>query len=229
MKSIVFDSGPLINLALNNLLWILPPLKQRFKGEFYITNSVKRECMDRPLTSKKFKFEALQMLKLLEQGTIKTYDHPQLKDKTYELLKQANNLFTVHNNYIKNVQYAEVESIVASQILKSSAVVIDEFITRTLLETPLSVKKRMEKKLHNNVNVDKKNLIIFQKLVKDVKVIRSLELVIIAYEIGMFKEYYLKINNPKQTLLDGLLWAIKLNGCSVTEKEIQEIQKIELN
>ena len=63
MKALVFDSGPIINLALNNMLWILKPLKEKFKGDFYITESVKRECIDRPLTSKKFKYEALETFK----------------------------------------------------------------------------------------------------------------------------------------------------------------------
>jgi hypothetical protein len=32
---------------------------------------------------------------------------------------------------------------------------------------------------------------------------------------------------PKKTLLEGLLWGVKLNGCSVSEREIDEVIKIE--
>ncbi|MBT3721369.1 hypothetical protein HN789_07050 [archaeon] len=226
MKALVFDTGPLINLSLNNLLHILKPLKEKFKGEFYITNSVKRECIDRPLTSKKFKFEALQILKLLQEGVIKIYDDPQLKPRTLHLLKMSNNLFKVHDNYIKNVQYAEVEVIVAYQLLNANAVVIDEFVTRMIIENTLLVKDRMERKLHERVFVDKENVDIFKDVVKNVKVIRSLELVSIAYEMGLFEEYYLNIQKPKKTLLEAILWAIKLNGCSSTEEEIKKVLKI---
>ena len=70
MKSMIFDTGPIISLALNNLLWVLDPLKKKFKGNFYITKSVKKEIIDRPLNSKKFKFEALQVLHLYEKNVI---------------------------------------------------------------------------------------------------------------------------------------------------------------
>ena len=58
MKSIVFDTGPIISLTLNNLLWIIEPLHDRFGGEFYITKAVYKELIDRPLSTKKYKFEA---------------------------------------------------------------------------------------------------------------------------------------------------------------------------
>ena len=43
MRSIIFDTGPIISLVTNNMLWLLEPLKKQFKGEFYITKSVKKE------------------------------------------------------------------------------------------------------------------------------------------------------------------------------------------
>ena len=226
-KALVFDTGPIITLAMNNLLWILKPLKEKFKGEFYITKSIERECIERPLTSKKFKFEALQILKLKQEGILKSYKDPKLKNKTQELLKLSNSLFKVHGNFIKNVQYAEIEAVGASLLLNAKAVVIDEFITRTLLETPLAVKRRMEKKMHEKVYVENENIKKFQQETKEVRVIRSVEMVTIAYELGLLNDYSLKIPEPKKTLLEALLWAVKLNGCSISEKEIKEIRKLE--
>ncbi len=227
MKALVFDTGPIINLAMNNLLWILKELKALFKGEFYITPSVKRESVDRPLTSKKFKFEALQVLKLVQDGILKVYEDSMLKEKTIELLRLSNSLFIAQNNFIKNVQYAEIEAIVAAKMLDASAVVIDEFITRKLIENPLLVKQRMKKKLHLPIREEKENIRLFQKETANIKVIRSFELVLIAYEKGLFKKYYLSLENAKKTLLEGLLWAVKLNGCSITQKDIEEAKKIE--
>ncbi len=68
--SIVFDTGPLISLSTNNLLWILPKIKESFQGDFIITPAVKRECVTRPLETKKFKFEALQVLRQIEKQTL---------------------------------------------------------------------------------------------------------------------------------------------------------------
>ncbi len=227
MKSLVFDTGPLISFAMNNLYWVIRQLKEKYDGDFYMTESVKRECVDRPLTSKKFKYEALQNLKLIQDNVIKVYKNPKLKDKTLSLLKLANSLFKAKGSYIKNVQYAEIESVIATKLLNADAIVIDEFVTRKLIEDPLAVKKRMEKKFHTKVEVDNDNLNNFKKEIANVKVIRSLELVTVAYEQGYFKEFYLKLPEPKKTLLEGLLWGIKLNGCSVSEQEIKEIMKIE--
>ena len=56
MKSLVFDAGPIITLTMNNLLWLLNPLKNNFKGEFYLSAAVKEELIDRPLQTKKYKF-----------------------------------------------------------------------------------------------------------------------------------------------------------------------------
>ena len=64
-------------------------------------------------------------------------------------------------------------------------------------------------------------------MVKDIKVIRSFELAIMAYESGMFEKYCLKLDKPKKTLLEAILWGIKLNGCSSTEQEIKEVMRIE--
>ena len=61
-KPIIFDTGPVISLTTNNLLWVLDSLKKQYKGNFYITPTVKRELVDTPIQSKKFKFEALQVM-----------------------------------------------------------------------------------------------------------------------------------------------------------------------
>ena len=71
MKTIVFDSGPIISLAMKNLLWTLEPLKKEFGGEFYIPYGVKKELIDKPLQGKKYKFEALQVLRLINLGSLK--------------------------------------------------------------------------------------------------------------------------------------------------------------
>ena len=86
MKSIIFDTGPIISLATNNLLSVFKKLKESFNGEFYITTAVKKEVIERPLDSKRYKFEALQVLKQYQDGVFKLYDATQLKEKTEKLM-----------------------------------------------------------------------------------------------------------------------------------------------
>lgn len=54
MRALVFDTGSIISLVTNNLLWILPPLKKQFRGDFLISEAVKGEIIDHPLKTKKF-------------------------------------------------------------------------------------------------------------------------------------------------------------------------------
>ena len=62
MKYLVFDSSSLITLAMNNLIWVLEPLKKKYKGDFCISTSVRNEILDTPLKGKKFKLEAMQLI-----------------------------------------------------------------------------------------------------------------------------------------------------------------------
>ena len=85
----------------------------------------------------------------------------------------------------------------------------------------------MEKKLHLEVYSDKQNIFRFREEVRGIKVIRSFELAISAYELGLFDDFILEMQSPRKTLLEGVLWALKLNGCSATELEIEEAISIE--
>jgi hypothetical protein len=223
MKVLIFDTGPIISLATNNLLWILKKLKAEFRGEFYIPSTVKQEIIDKPLDSKRFKYEAMQVMKEVKDTTLSIYDNEQLRNKTLELLSLANNIYYAHNRNIKIVQYADMEVLASALLLNASAVVIDERTTRTLVESPDRVKSILEHKLHLKINVNKENLDKLTSSIRNIRVIRSIELVIMGYEKGFFKEYIPNIQNPQKNLLDGLLWGVKLNGCSVTAEEIEKV------
>ena len=227
MKAILFDTGPIISLSTNNLLSVLEDLKYKYGGKFLITPGVKKEAVDNPLMSRKFKFEAVQNMRFLEQKTIELYDHKGLQEKTFSLLKMANNIFSAHDNPIKLVHYAEMEVIAAAIMTESEAVVIDEFAMRMLIENPELVKKRFHSKLHTFITVNKDTMNKFTQEVKHVKVIRSIELITIAYELGFLNKFAPK-DLKKGILLDSVLWGLKLNGCSITEKEIEIVKKVEI-
>ena len=60
-RAIIFDAGTLITLAMNGLLPELRKLRGIFKGKFLITKEVKNEVVDRPINTKRFELEALQI------------------------------------------------------------------------------------------------------------------------------------------------------------------------
>lgn len=228
MKTIVFDTGPIISLTTNNLLGLLTDLKEKYNGSFYITDAIKKELVERPLMTKKFKFEALQVLRCINSNVLEIFDSKELRKKTFHLLDLANNCFKARGNSIQIAHFAEINGIVAAILNNAEAFVVDERNTRLLIEDPQRLKTILGKKLHTNIIVNKKNLNEFIELTKKIKLIRSIELVTLAYEFGLLNKYIVNVPQPKKTLLEAVLWGVKLNGCSVSDKEIEDIIKIEV-
>ena len=229
MKSIVFDTGPVISLTLNNLLWILEPLKNISNANFYITDSVKKELVDTPLNkTKRFKFEALQVLHYIENKTLEVVSNEQIYGETAKFLEIANNCFTAFGQSMRLVHEAEMSAIALYLQKKADAFVVDERTTRLLVENPKRLHNILNHNLNTKVSENKNRIREFQKLTKDVKIIRSVELVTIAYEKGMLNRYLANTPNPQQTLLESVLWGIKISGCAVSKKEIEQIIREEI-
>ena len=228
MKSLVFDSGPIISLATNNLLWVLEPLKKKFNGNFFITEAVKGEIVERPLETKKFKFEAIQVEKLIEDGILEVADNSFIRENTLGMLNTANEIFKAYDNYIKIVHLAEISVIAASISLNAEAIVIDEKTTRYLIEEPKFIADILRKTLHTSIAINENNLKEFRNSVAGIRTIRSVEIVTIAYEQGILDKYITSIPDARKCLLEGLLWGLKLNGCAVSREEIGQILKLEM-
>jgi len=228
MKSLIFDAGPIISLATNNLLWVLEPLKKDFNGKFYITEPVKHELVDRPLETKKFKFEAIQIEKLLETGVLEIIDNSFIREKTPKLLGTANETFKAYKDYyMRIVHFAEMSVIAAAVNLNSDAIVIDEKVTRLLIENPRRILELLRATLHSPITINEINLKEFNSFARNIKTIRSVELMVVAYERGLLDNYITKIPEARKNLLESVLWGVKLNGCAVSKDEIEQILKIE--
>jgi hypothetical protein len=227
MKTLILDSGPIISLTTSNLLWILEELKKKTNVQFAITQGVKRELVDRPLETLRYKFEALQVQSLIEKGTISLINDEAVTKKSQELLNIANSILKGHGQSIKIVQIGEMETLAAAIMYKAEAIVIDERITRTLLENPHGLHLLMEKRLHMQLQHDESTVHEFEEAIRHVTILRSIELATIAYELGLLDKYVVGIPNARRELLESILWSVKLNGCSVTEEEIGTIVKTE--
>ena len=227
-RSLVFDTGPVISLALNNLLSILPELKQHFHGAFLIPPSVKRELVDRPIESIRFKFEALQVLSAIEAGTFTVADPGPYHQQTMALLDTANQVFHSNGNPLLIIHYAEMEALATAVGMRAAAMVVDERTTRMIVENPDKLQELLERKLSTRVTRDKGMLAKFQKMAASVKFLRSTELAVMAYELGLLDRYVLRIPHARRQLLQGMLWGLKLSGCGITPREIDTIVKLEL-
>jgi hypothetical protein len=235
MNALVFDSSTIISIATNNLLDILPKLKEKFNGEFYITESVKQEVIDVPIRGKKFKLEALQVLSLLNDGTLKIYKSKDIDKLTDNLLKISNNLFIAGDTPMNIVQRAEIECLALTKYLNASAFAVDERTVRLLVESPEKVSELISKKMHRPIKINPDNIELLKKETKGVSIIRSTELMTIAFELGLLDKYSAKNVknlfdheiNIKKTVLDATLWGLKTRGCAISQNEIEEIISLE--
>jgi len=228
MRLLVFDAGPMISLTTNSLLWLLPELKSKYRGDFGIVESVHQELISKPLKTKKFKFEALQVQKLIQDGVITVLSSPNVRGKAQQLFDLGNRIFRVRKQPLRIVQMGEMETLAAAIHLGAHAMVCDERITRNLIEAPHSLRTLYEKRLHEKVEVNADALHQFQNLVKGVKIIRSVELVTLAFEMGILNKFVVNVPNARRELLESLLWGVKLHGAAVSEDEINQILKLEL-
>ena len=224
-KIIFFDAGPVISLVMSRLIWILPKLKQKYGGKFYITPAVQKELVERPLTIKRFEFEALQVLQLIENKTFEIYDKvPQ--QNVNNLIKLANNSFSIQGKYMDIIQAGEMESVVCALETRAQAVVMDERTLRLLMENSSEMVSLLKSRFQQEVVANQQNIRLFKEQTAGVDIIRSLELIAVSYKMGLLNEYIPKQKGGRELLLDSVLWAVKMNGCAATSQEIEDMKKI---
>ena len=198
---------------------------------FVDEKAVKEEVVNRAFRMHRFELEALQINQYLKNKTLEVIKNKKINDLSKKLLDLANHSFKARGHWIKIVSDAEIQVLAADAVLNSEAAVIDERTIRLLLENSPNLTNLMEKRLHRKVEPNIQNIREFKKLLKNVQIIRSTELITIAYKLGLLNKYLIEksnlISNPKKKLLEAALWALKVRGSSISGKEIQEIVKLE--
>lgn len=213
---------------MSRLIWILPELKKQFGGKFYITPAVKKELVERPLTIRRFEFEALEAMKLISDGVLEVYDAVPQK-KVRELISLANSSFIINNKTVDIIQSGEIESITSALQEKASAVVMDERTLRLFIENNQEMEKLLERRFQKDVVPNAAKMNQFSKQLQGMPIIRSIELVGAAYKLKLLDVYVPPQKKGKEMLLDAVLWATKFNGCAVTEHEIEEMKEFLLS
>jgi hypothetical protein len=214
-KVLIFDASSIITLALTNLLHILEPLKHSFQGEFFITEEVKSEIIDKPIQESRFMLEALFIKQLYERGILKLY--PVNQREQFKMLKLANSTFVSNGEYIKIVHPGEVSCLVAYNSINAEkkAMVVDERTMKILCENPGNLRKLLETKLHRRISSVEMNYDYFE----DTNIIRSCELALIAYKFNL-----IDLPANKSEIIRALLYATKFSGCSISSREIDSLK-----
>jgi len=216
-KALIFDSSSIITLAMNGLVSILPKLKESFQGSFFITPYVRKEVVDNPLGIHKFELEALNILSLIESGTLEIINPKGLESETQKIKAFANTMFIAKGEKMKIMHDAECSCMALASLLTDykSLLVIDERTARMLIENPENLRRLFENKLHTPVMTAK------TPNFKNLNVIRSSELALIALRKGI-----ISFPASKSDVIEALLYASKHNGCSISFDEIQEAKRL---
>lgn len=210
---------------MNGLLNEFRELKKVFPGKFIIPQEVKTEIINKPLQIKRFELEAIKLNELLKENVLELpesigINSSEISNETKKLLEIANNTFFENKEKeIHLIDSGETACLVLSKILTKKGtknlIVIDERTTRLLSEKPENLKKLLIKKIHTGINIKKENL----KNFSGIKMVRSAELMFIAYKKGLMK---LKDKNT----LDAVLYALKFKGCGISGKEIESLKRM---
>ena len=233
-KTLILDAGPIINFALNNLLWVYQKLKKEYGVRFLLPKNVFYEVVEKPLETRKYKFEALEVSRMISLGVFEVVKESPLNKTMDKIERLSNNSFVAKGRSIDILHGGELEAYAYGIHLESDILVIDEATARYLIEDPNRVLERFKRKLHTKVTKNDKNLNELSNLLKDLYVVRSIDIAVFAYEKGYFSELendklksIIGRDNLKAEVLDSLLWALKTNGCAINEQEIYNIIEIE--
>jgi len=222
-KYILCDSSSLISLTDTCLETILR-FFHRSNVLFIIPPSVEYEIITRPLkmTMKAYQFSAMRLKKLIEDEVLMKVE-AETDAPAKEILELTNSIFFAKGKPLHMVDMGEAEMIALAKSLKIKTLLMDERTTRMLVEAPFEIKDHLEEELRVNVMVNSSHLQKFSDIVSGMRVIRSSELVAVAYEKGYFDNF----GADKKKMLEAALYKTKFSGCSVRFDEIEEFMRIE--
>ena len=215
------DSSSLISLSETCNLGVLRFLKQNFDADFVIPQAVEREIIERPSKVGKFSYSAARIKHLISENTLRVAWTKSLSSEAQKILSQANNLF-FEKKPLTIVQEGEAECLALMKPLRAQALLIDEKTTRLLLEDPKKLFTLMRGE-QAQVKADEKALSAFQKTYS-CAMMRSTELLAFGAQNGFFNDYAPDENE----VFHSSIYALRYAGCSISQKEIDDYQKIKI-
>ncbi len=224
MKELMIDSSSLISLSSNCLLWVLDKLKESTNVEMVITPEVRDEVVKSSLGIDKFRLGGIRVLKRLCNGEIRVRKSNPLLTK--KLLTVGNSIYSVRNHNYKIIHKAEM-SLISLYKSAKKFMLIDERIVEKLINDPFGLKNLLERRLHMKVTIDPINLKRFQDMTKGINVIKSSDLIAVAQEKGLLKDYVKECysNKVMKDFLSGAFWGLKNTGCAISTLDIREYLK----
>jgi predicted nucleic acid-binding protein len=220
MKSgdIICDSSSLISLADSCLLPTLKTIKEHLDGKIYISKRVEYESILHPMEIPEYALAALRLRQAVKDGIITLVDTRRAAVAMREIMGHANRTYTIAGRPMRIIQEGEAEMLALAQELGIPNILMDERTTRMLSEAPEEMRAHYEKEFGKEVRMNDGEVSWFRNLTRGMRVFRSSEIAVAAYEFGHFKEY----GDMETKMLEASLYALKFNGCGISFEEIQE-------
>jgi hypothetical protein len=213
---IVVDSSSIISLAVNCLCSVIPSLD----AGFMITPKVYAEIVSRPAENKRFALESMRIKMLVSSGAIIVQEP---KGKIHdELLNAANRIYSIRGKELRIIHPAEAEVVGLAAEIGAKAILIDERTTRLLMEDPYGLRELLSYRNRADVRVNEAWLRKFKEIAPKIPLLRSAELVAVAYEKGLLTRMH---DVEDKSVLEAALAALKFSGCAITWEEIEEYKK----
>ncbi len=218
-KDILCDSSSLISLGDACMLDVLSLFSKKYEVNFIIPKGVEKEIVERPLTikMKAYQYSAMRLKREIEKRILVKVDID-TETEGKKLLKIANSIFFARGRPVHLIDMGEAEMIILAHKLRIRTLLMDERTTRMLIEAPFTLKEHLERELRVNVMLNKENYSYFSDYTKDMRVVRSVDLVALAYKAGYFEE---KFGDESFKAFSAALYKLKYSGCSVSFEEIK--------
>ncbi|MDO8627059.1 MAG: hypothetical protein Q7K42_01210 [Candidatus Diapherotrites archaeon] len=187
--------------------------------EMYIAPGVEYESVTRPREINRFKLSSVRIGDAIKEGWMKVWkDKKQIQESVKEIQEIANKIYYSDEGEMTIMHLGEAESLALINIMQTDIFGIDERTVRMLIEEPFALKKHMQIKYEQNIYLNKEMLEKFKALMPKITIIRSTELISLAFENGLFQQEL----SEDQESLSAALYSLKYSGCAISGQEIEE-------
>ena len=222
MKTIVVDSSSIITLSSSCLIRLMKHLANEEGISFVIPESVYNESVKRPVKIKRFELNAVRIRDAVEEGYLKlARTTPEITREMHRMHDITMRMCTIRGRECRLVDLGEAETLALAKKLGSDTLLIDERTTRTLIEGPDRLAEFLKRRHGVPVQLNKSAISEFRQEFGHIKVIRSTELIALAYDNRAFDK---ELHHSKQAL-EAALYSAKFAGCAISISEIQEYLK----
>jgi len=185
-----------------------------------VTPKVHEEIASKPAKSKRFALESMRISKLLDAGYLRVCEvDGHLRD---QILGASNRVYGIGGKKMKIIHAAEAEALALASSEGAQAVLIDERITRMLVENPDGLRQLLSARNKAEVRMGSHHLRELGRLLSDVPIIRSADIVAIAYEKGILSKMH---SVEDKSVLEAALSALKFSGCAISWDEIGQYKQ----